>query len=111
MSAPWPPPPDLESIRELVRDADVEGLIEIHGAPADEYDTEAEILHTSIANLQTEEISVSKLLPILEIIWRKNFIDDDTELALRRPALEGVAQQIVRFFGPGANPQTREQSQ
>jgi hypothetical protein len=109
MSAPWPPPPDLESIKELVRDADVEGLIEIHSAPADEYDTEAELLHTSIAHLQTDEISISKLLPILETIWRKNFIDDDAELALRRPALEGVAQQIVRFFGPEANPQVRQQ--
>ncbi len=109
MSVPWPPPPDLDSIRELVRDADVEGLIEIHGAPADEYDMEAEMLHTSIAHLQTDEISVGKLLPILETIWRKNFIDDDAELALRRPALEGVAQQIVRFFGQEAKPQVRQQ--
>ena len=109
MSKPWPPLPDLDSIRELVRDSDVEGFIEIHGAPADEYDTEAEMLHASIAHLQTDEISVSKLLPILETIWRKNFIDDDAELALRRPALEGVAQQIVRFFGPDAKPQVRQE--
>jgi hypothetical protein len=109
MSAPWPPPPDLESIKELVRDADVEGFIEIHGAPADEYDSEAEMLHTSIAHLRTDEISVSNMLLILETIWRKNFIDDDAELALRRPALEGVAQQIARFFGPEAKPQVRQQ--
>jgi hypothetical protein len=104
----WPPPPDLASIKELVRDADVEGLIATHGAPADEYDTEAEALHTAIAHLQTNEITVSGLLPALEAIWRKNFIDDDAELALRRPALEGLAQQIARFFGPGAKPQVRE---
>ena len=32
-SSPWPPPPDIESIQELVAAADIEGFIEIHGAP------------------------------------------------------------------------------
>jgi hypothetical protein len=105
-SRPWPPPPDLESIRELVRDADVEGFIK-DGALADEYDTEAEELHSAIAHLSTNEITVSRQLPILESIWRKNFIKDETELALRRLALEGLAEQIARFFGPEAQPQTR----
>jgi hypothetical protein len=106
MSA-WPPPPDLESIRELVRDADVEGLIEIHGAPADEYDHEAESIHAAIGHLTTAQITVGNLMPSLETVWRKSFIDDDAELALRRPALLGLAQQIARFFGPEAQPQVR----
>jgi hypothetical protein len=67
----WPPPPDLESIKELVRNADIEELIEVHGAPADEYDTEAEALHEAIAHLRTDEITVSRQLPILVSIWRK----------------------------------------
>jgi hypothetical protein len=46
-------------------------------------------------------------LPPLQSIWRKNFIDDDAELALRRPALHALAQQIARFFGPEAQPITR----
>jgi hypothetical protein len=107
MSAPWPPPPDLESIKELVRDADVEGLIAIHGAPSDEYDTEAEAFHAAIGHLPVKDITVANLLPILESIWRRNFIDDDVELALRRPALQTLTQQITRFFGPEAQPQTR----
>jgi hypothetical protein len=106
-SRPWPPPPDLESIRELVRNADVEGFIE-DGAPADEYDTEAEELHFAIAHLSTDEITVGRQLPILESIWSKNFIDDEAELALRRPALQKLAEQIAHFFGPGAQPQTRQ---
>jgi hypothetical protein len=107
MSAAWPPPPDLESVRELVRDADVEGFIATHGAPADEYDTEAEAFHAAIAHLSSAEITVDNQLPILESIWRKNFIDDDAEISLRRPALQGIAEQVTRFFGPDANPQTR----
>jgi hypothetical protein len=109
MSTPWPPPPDLDSIKELVRDADIEGLIENHGAPADEYDTEAQDLHAAIAHFPTSKISCSNLMPELEAIWRKNFIDDSADLALRRPALEKLAQQIARFFGPEAAPQVRQQ--
>lgn len=107
MTASWPPPPDLESIKELVRTADVEGFIGIHGAPSDEYDTEAEALYSAVAHLQTDQIVVGKLFPILEAIWRSNFAPDDAELVLRRPALEALAQQIARFFGPEAQPQTR----
>ena len=102
----WPPPPDLESIRELVRDADVEGFIQA-GAPADEYDTEAEQLHAAIAHLRPEEITVAGQLPILEAIWRKSFADDDAELAQRQPALQKLAEQVTRFFGPEAQPTVR----
>ena len=110
MSAPWPPPPDIESIQDLVRAADIEGLIEIHGAPADEYEPEGKHIFSAIGHLPTAELTVPNLLPILEAIWRKNFIDDEAELALRRPALEALAQQITRFFGPEAQPQTRNRS-
>ena len=110
MSAPWPPPPDIESIQDLVRAADIEGLIEIHGAPADEYEPEGKHIFSAIGHLPRAELTVPNLLPILEAIWRKNFIDDDAELALRRPALEALAEQIARFFGPEAEPQVRPQS-
>ena len=105
MSA-WPPSPDLASIKELVQTADVEGFI-ADGAPADEYDHEAESIHAAIGHLTTAQITVGNLMPSLETVWRKSFIDDDAELALRRPALEGLAQQIARFFGPEAQPQVR----
>jgi len=107
--APWPPPPDRESIRQLVREADAEGLIANHAAPADEYDTEAEQVLIVIQHLPISQLTAAKLLPILEGIWRKNFTLDEPEATLRRPALERLAQQIARFFGPEAQPQTREQ--
>jgi hypothetical protein len=106
MSKPWPPPPDIDSIQELVSTADVEGFI-AGGAPADEYETEAELLFVAIENFPTADILASKLLAILEPIWRKSFSLDDADIALRRPALKGLAQQIERFFGPEATPQVR----
>jgi hypothetical protein len=101
----WPPPPDLASIKELVQSADVEGFI-ADGAPADEYDHEAESILASIAHLTTAELTEPTLMPLLEAVWSKSFSEDD-ELALRRPALAGLAQQIARFFGPEAVPQVR----
>ncbi len=106
MSKPWPPPPDIESIQELVATADVEGFI-ADGSPPDEYETEAELLFVAIENFPTADLLAPNILAILEPIWRKNFSLTDAELTLRRPALEILAQQIERFFGPEATPQVR----
>ena len=103
MSGAWPPAPDLESIQELVRDADVEGLI-AGGAPGDEYEPEGEAMFRAIAHLATVEITSSRLLALLESIWGDSFSANDAELALRRPALLRLAGQIERFFGPEAVP-------
>jgi hypothetical protein len=106
MSAAWPPPPDLESIRELVRAADPEGHI-AEGAPADEYEPEEEAIFAVLAPLPISELTVANITPILEQIWRNSFAYDDAALATSRPALIGLATQIARFFGPDAQPQTR----
>jgi hypothetical protein len=106
MSTPWPPPPDLESIKELVRNADTEELIAI-GFPADEYDGEAKELHAALANFVTADLIVLNILPRIEAIWSRSFNYDDVVLVKIRPHLEKLAQQIERFFGPQAEPQTR----
>jgi hypothetical protein len=103
---PWPPPPDLASIKELVAAADIEGFL-AEGAPQDEYDTESELLFDFLEDLPTDEIVATELLPILEAIWRKDFSLDDAALQQRSPALLSLAQQVERFFGPEAKPQVR----
>ena len=42
MTQPWPPPPDIDSIQELVATADVEGFI-AEGAPPDEYEAVGDV--------------------------------------------------------------------
>lgn len=106
MSKPWPPPPDLDSIQELVSTADVERFI-ADGAPADEYETEADLLFTQIENFPTADLIGPKLMPILEDIWRRSFHLDDIALLTRTPKLTELAHQIERFFGPEARPQVR----
>jgi hypothetical protein len=106
MSKPWPPPPDLESIQQLVREADPEGHL-AEGAPADEYEPEEELLFVSLAPLPTQQLVVMNVLPVIEQIWRTSFALDDDALEQRRPALMGLAMQIERFFGPLAAPLVR----
>ena len=109
MSAPWPPPPDLESIRELVRAADPEGHI-AEGAPADEYEPEEDAIFALIAHLPITHLTPNNLTPIIEQVWRNSFAHDDEALATSRSALEGLAKQIARYFGPEAQPQVRNGS-
>ena len=107
MSAPWPPPPDLASIQELVRAADPEGLLKLD-LPPDEYDPEERSLLAAIGNFSTDQLVATNILPIIEAIWSKSFDLDDAGLSVSRPALIKLSQQIERFFGPEANPQTRQ---
>jgi hypothetical protein len=108
MSA-WPPPPDLASIRELVRAADPEGHI-AEGAAPDEYEPEEEAIFAAIAHLTTAQLTPANLTPIIEQAWRDSFAHDDEAFAASRPALLGLAQQIAHFFGPEAQPQVRQQN-
>ena len=106
MTATWPPPPDLASIKELTREADIEGFI-ANGAPADEYDAEAEELFKAIQHFATKELVPVRLMPILKRIWAVSFNVSGDELLSRQPALDNLANQIARFFGPEATPQVR----
>ena len=105
MSA-WPPPPDLASIKELVRNADTEGFFAI-GCPADEHDGEAEQIFAVIGRWPTDRLTAQNLFPIIERVWSKSFGYDDEVLAKAHPQLLALAQQIARFFGPEAQPITR----
>lgn len=105
--AAWPPPPDLHSIQELVRAADPEGHI-ADGAHADEYEPEEESILAAIQHLSTEELTAPTLTPIIEEVWRRSFSLTEAELAARRTALDTLAREIARFFGPDARPQVRQ---
>lgn len=105
-SRPWPPPPDLPSIQELVRTADPETLL-ADGAPADEYDPEENALLDALHTLAPAEILAANILPHLERIWQKSFSLTEPQLAERRPRLLALAKEIERFFGPQSKPRTR----
>ena len=105
-SRPWPPPPDLPSIQELVRTADPEGHL-ADGAPQDEYEPEESELLAAIHHLPTAELVTANILPPLEQIWQRAFQLSPEALAERRPKLLALAKEIERFFGPESQPVTR----
>lgn len=102
----WPPPPDIDSIRELVRAADPEGHLAA-GAPADEYEPEEEAILEAIGHWNTSNLLSARTLPILQAIWQKSFNLDDAAMTERTNALRALANEIERFFGPEAAPQVR----
>jgi hypothetical protein len=106
----WPPPPDLDSLKELFAAADVERLI-ADECPPDEYDPEAKHFYEDTKGLPTARFAAEQTLPLLEKLWVNQFMLTDEQLAQRRPALKDLAEQIARFFGPGAQPQVRDRSQ
>lgn len=106
MSKLWPPPPDIDSIQELVATADIEGFI-ADGAPADEYETEADDLFAAIQPFATCDITAEKLMPEIEKVWIKNFSLNAAALAERRERIALLAGRIAHFFGPEAKPQVR----
>ena len=102
----WPPPPDLESIRELVRTADPEGHL-AEGAHADEYEPEENAILEAIGHLDTPDLLATTTRPLIEAIWQKSFGHENTVGSKRTKALAGLAHEIERFFGPQAVPQVR----
>ena len=110
MSVPWPPPPDLDSLKELFATADIEGLI-ADECPLDEYDPEAKHFYEATIGSPSSKFTAEHTLPFLEQLWVKQFMLNEEQLVQRRPALTKLAQQIARFFGPEATPQTRESQQ
>lgn len=108
VSRPWPPPPDLPSLQELVRTADIEGHL-ADGAPQDEYEPEEDLLFQAIHGLSTQDLVLANLLPHLERIWQQSFQLSASDLDRRRPALLSLAKEIERYFGPESQPRTRTQ--
>ena len=108
MSQPWPPPPDLPSIQELVRAADPEHHL-ADGAPADEYEPEEREIFEALRHRATADLLSTDTLPLIEPIWQRSFSLSEEQLAERRPALLSLTKEIERFFGPDSAPRTRSQ--
>ena len=104
----WPPPPDLESLKELFAVADVERLIVDLRCPMDEYDPEAKCFLEAINGWTQSELVTGNILPVLEDLWQNQFSLDDQGVAKRRTALAELARQIVSFFGTDASPSVRQ---
>ena len=90
-----------QTIASLLRQADIEGYIEL-GAPADEYDSEAQALALAFAELNENEITVENIAAIIAEAWKQNFNLGETELSMRKVEIHNFAEAIVRLNSANA---------
>jgi hypothetical protein len=88
---------DEESVEELFTTHDLEGLI-AGGAPADEYEPEMEQLIASLAQIPTGQASQSKIVDLLNTIWRTDFSATEDRLEALRPGFESLANTLLEHY-------------
>jgi hypothetical protein len=88
---------DLESIQDIVRAADPEGLLAA-GAPQDEYEPEEDELYAELEHLPPTEITEELVHQFLSAIWESAFDSEPTPE--RETGLQTIVERIVHFFGP-----------
>ena len=88
---------DLESIQDIVRGADPEGLL-AGGAPQDEYEPEEDELYAELEHLPATEITEELVHQFLTTIWESAFDSESTPE--REAGLATIVDRIVHFFGP-----------
>lgn len=59
-------------INTVLRDSDIEGLIE-NGVPDDEYASEASDIAQTLSPVSKDELSLDVLTGIIALIWQTNF--------------------------------------
>jgi hypothetical protein len=79
----------------ILNNEDIEGLLAT-GAPADEYETEAEMIAQLVDRLAEHEVSLDRVTGIVAGVCGRMFGPfDEDELHRRRPGYRRVARQIV----------------
>ncbi len=83
-------------VENLLRSEDIEGLIS-SGAPADEYDSEAQNISDALSVLPQHECTQNNILAIIAAIWQKSFGLSAQDLEKRMPELREVVEQLTKI--------------
>ena len=83
------------SVETILRVEDIEGYIEIHGAPDDEYDSEADEIAEALDDLNNDQFTEDNIVSIIVRIWTKMFNLDEDDIKKRMPAFRNVAQSLL----------------
>ncbi len=84
----------LERIRDVLKQGDIEGLIEI-GAPQDEYDSEAQMIWQEMMSFESAALDDKTVVAIVRRVWEDMFELDDQNLGKRTDAFASVAREIL----------------
>lgn len=86
--------PYFTVIDKALRESDIEGLI-AGGAPADEYEGEAEMIAAAIGALPPADFTHENVVEIITYIWADSFDLDEEAMARRQDALEKLAAIVL----------------
>jgi hypothetical protein len=87
-----------EKIAAILRNEDIEGLIAL-GAPADEYDSEAEKIAKTIAGWPAGELTQANISALIALLWAKSFNRTAQEIEQRMPAFMHISKNILASVG------------
>jgi hypothetical protein len=81
-------------IETILREADIEGLIE-SGAPDDEYDSEAVEIAVALEKIAPGDLTEDNVLTIVCGIWNKSFGHDESETEKVKPYFRKIVRSIL----------------
>lgn len=81
-------------VNALFQEEDIEGFIKL-GAPADEYESEADVIATAINALPAEQWNKENITAIICTVWMQSFNLDKNEISLRLPFIANVAKKLL----------------
>lgn len=85
----------VEKIDVILREEDIEGLIE-QEAPIDEYSFEAREIANKLSSYKGY-LDINTITRIISEIWQSNFELSESEMQLRMPSLERAAERIFNY--------------
>lgn len=85
----------LTHVQTTLRLEDIEGYIKIHGAPDDEYDSEAKELASALATLSEDKLTEETIVAVISLIWEKSFNLDVSDIKKRLAAFHRVARKLL----------------
>lgn len=85
----------IEKLKTILRLADIEGYIEYHGAPEDEYDSEALAIFAALDAATGKEMTEDNATFIISEIWKKSFNLDADDMKKREAGIGSMARAII----------------
>jgi hypothetical protein len=84
----------VDRISAVLREEDIEGLIAIHGAPDDEYESEAELIRERIS--KNRPANEEEICAIVRDVWAEMFELDEQDLLKRDSAFRRVSKKLAQ---------------
>lgn len=85
----------LQAINNILVQEDIEGFI-AHGAPEDEYITEANKIFQFLENIKNSANAQDIIYQSILTVWENSFDLKEEDMALRLAAITNVTENIVK---------------